>query len=100
MRCAGRGGYCSAWTALDTLYAAGRRVLREWIAAGHGSEYAVATFDLPVSPDELKARKNPIYHRMLSEGVALMPGAAEAVPVAPPARMMSLVPSPQVASEG
>jgi HAD superfamily hydrolase (TIGR01509 family) len=52
---------------------------REWIAAGHGSEYAVTTFDLPVSPDELKARKNPIYHRMLSEGVSLMPGAAEAV---------------------
>jgi HAD superfamily hydrolase (TIGR01509 family) len=31
---------------------------REWIAAG---------------------RKNPIYHRLLSEGVQLMPGAAEAV---------------------
>jgi len=52
---------------------------REWIAAGHGSEYAVATFGLPLSPDELKERKNPIYHRMLSEGVRLMPGAAEAV---------------------
>jgi HAD superfamily hydrolase (TIGR01509 family) len=52
---------------------------REWIAAGHGTEYAVATFDLPLAPDELKERKNPIYHRLLSEGVQLMPGAAEAV---------------------
>jgi HAD superfamily hydrolase (TIGR01509 family) len=52
---------------------------REWIAAGHGTEYAVATFDLPLAPDELKERKNPIYHRLLSEGIQLMPGAAEAV---------------------
>jgi HAD superfamily hydrolase (TIGR01509 family) len=52
---------------------------REWIAAGHGAEYAIATFDLPLSPEELRERKHPIYHRMLSEGVQLMPGAAEAV---------------------
>jgi HAD superfamily hydrolase (TIGR01509 family) len=52
---------------------------REWIATGMGSDYAVATFGLPITPAELKARKEFIYHRMLTEKVELMPGAAEAV---------------------
>ncbi len=52
---------------------------REWISAGTGPEYAVRTFELPISPDEVRARKNPIYSRLLREEVALMPGAREAL---------------------
>lgn len=46
---------------------------REWIAGGRGPEYAVRTYALDVSPAELRARKNPIYHRIMQEEVRLMP---------------------------
>lgn len=52
---------------------------REWISSGMGPEYAVRTFDLPIAPEEVRARKNPIYSRLLHEEVALMPGAREAL---------------------
>jgi HAD superfamily hydrolase (TIGR01509 family) len=52
---------------------------REWISAGMGPEYAVRTFDLPIAPEEVRARKNPIYSKLLHEEVALMPGAREAL---------------------
>ena len=52
---------------------------KEWISAGTGPEYAVATFDLPIAPEEVRARKNPIYSKLLREEVALMPGAKEAL---------------------
>lgn len=52
---------------------------REWIAAGRGPEYAVRQYRLPLTPDEVKRRKNPIYHELLRAEVALMPGAREAL---------------------
>jgi HAD superfamily hydrolase (TIGR01509 family) len=52
---------------------------REWIAGGRGSEYAVATYRLPVTAAELRARKNPVYHRILQEEVRLMPGVVPAL---------------------
>ncbi len=52
---------------------------REWISAGHGAEYAVRTFALPIGAEEVVARKNPIYSRLLRDEVALMPGAREAL---------------------
>jgi HAD superfamily hydrolase (TIGR01509 family) len=52
---------------------------REWISSGKGPEYAVRTFDLPIPPEEVRARKNPIYSKLLNEEVALMPGAREAL---------------------
>jgi len=52
---------------------------REWIAAGRGAEYAVATYALPVSPAELRARKQPVYHHILREEVELMPGVRPAL---------------------
>lgn len=52
---------------------------REWIAGGRGAEYAVAQYKLPVSPAELRARKHPIYHRILQDEVCLMPGVRPAL---------------------
>jgi len=46
---------------------------REWIAGGRGPEYAVARYGLPISPAELRARKNPVYHRILQDEIRLMP---------------------------
>lgn len=50
---------------------------REWIGAGRGPEYAVRTYRLPVSPDELRRLKEPVYHDLLRQAVRLMPGAVE-----------------------
>jgi HAD superfamily hydrolase (TIGR01509 family) len=50
-----------------------------WIAAGRGPEHAVATYGLPITPDQLRRRKDPVYHQLLRAGAALMPGAAEAL---------------------
>ena len=52
---------------------------REWIAAGRGPEYAVQRYGLPLTPDEVKRRKNPIYHDLLRAQVTLIPGAREAL---------------------
>ena len=52
---------------------------REWIASGRGPEYAVATYRLPLSPAQLRARKNPVYHRILQDEVRLMPGVRPAL---------------------
>jgi len=52
---------------------------REWIAAGRGPEYAVETYRLPISADDLRQLKNPVYHELLRNGVELMPGAAKAL---------------------
>lgn len=52
---------------------------RHWIAGGFGPEYACRTYALPLTPDELRARKAPVYQAMLREGVAACPGAAEAL---------------------
>jgi len=52
---------------------------REWIAHGAGPEYAVRTYRLPLSPEELRALKDPIYSDILRRDVALMPGVPEAL---------------------
>jgi len=52
---------------------------REWIAAGRGPEYAVKTYALPLSADELRARKAPVYRELLQKGARLMPGVPEAL---------------------
>jgi HAD superfamily hydrolase (TIGR01509 family) len=52
---------------------------REWIAAGRGPEYAVKQYALPLTADEVKRRKNPIYHELLRSSVTLMPGVPEAL---------------------
>jgi pseudouridine-5'-monophosphatase len=50
-----------------------------WIAAGRGPEYAVDTYRLPLSADELRTLKHPVYHEILRRKVALMPGVVEAL---------------------
>jgi HAD superfamily hydrolase (TIGR01509 family) len=50
-----------------------------WIAAGRGPEYAVKTHTLPLSPDELRELKSPVYHAILRDEVRLMPGVEEAL---------------------
>lgn len=52
---------------------------REWIAGGRGAEYAVREYSLPISPEELRARKHPVYHRILQDEVRLMPGVRPAL---------------------
>lgn len=50
---------------------------RHWIAGGFGPEYACRTYRLPIGPDEVRARKAPVYVALLHEGVAACPGAIE-----------------------
>jgi HAD superfamily hydrolase (TIGR01509 family) len=52
---------------------------REWIAAGRGPEYAVRTYQLPLSAEALRRQKDPVYHALLREAAALVPGAASAL---------------------
>jgi beta-phosphoglucomutase len=52
---------------------------REWIANGRGPEYAVRAYGLSISPDELRDRKNPVYHELLRDRASLMPGATGAI---------------------
>lgn len=51
----------------------------QWTGKGGGPEYAVVTYGLPISPDELRDLKHPVYHEMLRSRVTLMPGATETV---------------------
>src|SRR3990172_1390429 len=48
-----------------------------WIAVGRGPEYAVESYRLPVSAQELRALKQPVYHAILRQQVELMPGVKE-----------------------
>jgi HAD superfamily hydrolase (TIGR01509 family) len=50
-----------------------------FIATGNGPDYAVRTYNLPIAPAELKARKNPIYLALVAEQVTARAGAREAV---------------------
>ena len=52
---------------------------RHWIAGGFGPEYACRTYALPITPDELRARKAPLYQTLLREGLTACPGAPEAL---------------------
>lgn len=44
-----------------------------WIAQGNGPEYAVAKYKLPMSPDEMRQLRSPVYLRLLETEVTLMP---------------------------
>lgn len=48
-----------------------------WIARGTGPEYIVAKHNLPVSPDELRELRSPVYLRLLETEVTLMPFVEE-----------------------
>ena len=52
---------------------------REWIAAGQGPEYAVRTYGLPVTAAELRRLKDPVYHALVRDAAALVPGAQGAL---------------------
>jgi HAD superfamily hydrolase (TIGR01509 family) len=50
---------------------------RHFIAADGGPEYACRTYGLPITADEVRARKQPIYRARIAAGVPPMPGARE-----------------------
>ena len=52
---------------------------QHWIAAGHGPEYAVRTYHLPVDAPRLRTLKHPVYQEILRQRAALMPGALDAL---------------------
>jgi HAD superfamily hydrolase (TIGR01509 family) len=52
---------------------------REWITAGRGPEYAVRTYALGVTADELRRLKDPVYQALLRAEAGLMEGALEAL---------------------
>src|SRR5262245_12022542 len=52
---------------------------REFIAKGGGPEYACRAYRLPISPDDLRARKAGTYRALIEARVAPMPGAVEAL---------------------
>jgi HAD superfamily hydrolase (TIGR01509 family) len=73
-------------------WAAYRRVLAEfgvdvtleeyrvhWIRTGGGPEYACRTYRLPLTPEELKARKGPVYLALAAAQAAPREGALAAV---------------------
>lgn len=53
---------------------------REWIAAGRGPEYAVDRYRLPVTADQLRCAKEPVYRAKLRTDATLMPGVEERLP--------------------
>lgn len=50
-----------------------------WIAAGCGPEHGVRKYGLPITPDEMRELKNPVYHEILRQEVTLMPGVVAAL---------------------
>jgi HAD superfamily hydrolase (TIGR01509 family) len=50
-----------------------------WIAQGRGPEYIVAKAHLPISPDELRRLRSPVYLRFLQTEVTLMPHVEQAL---------------------
>lgn len=48
-----------------------------WIAQGTGPEYIVAKYNLPISPDELRQLRSPLYLQLLETEVTLMPYVEE-----------------------
>jgi HAD superfamily hydrolase (TIGR01509 family) len=50
-----------------------------WIALGKGPEYIVVKHKLPVSPDDLRQLRSPVYLRLLEAEVTLMPHVEEAL---------------------
>lgn len=52
---------------------------REWIGKGRGAEYAVETYGLALTPEDLRQRRNEAYFHILRKGVSLMPGVVAAL---------------------
>jgi HAD superfamily hydrolase (TIGR01509 family) len=52
---------------------------RHWIAVEGGAEYACRTYDLPITPAELRERKGVEYRALIAAGVSPRPGAREAL---------------------
>lgn len=50
-----------------------------WIATGTGPEYIVAKHKLPVTPDELRQLRSPLYLELLQKEAQLMPYVEEAL---------------------
>ena len=50
-----------------------------WIAQGNGPEYIVEKHNLPISPDELRQLRSPVYLQLLETEVKLMPYVEEAL---------------------
>lgn len=50
-----------------------------WIAGGRGPEHAVATYELPITPRQLRELKAPVYHEILRAEVTAMPAARDAL---------------------
>jgi len=50
-----------------------------WIAQGNGPEYIVEKHNLPISPDELRQLRSPVYLQLLESEVKLMPYVEEAL---------------------
>jgi HAD superfamily hydrolase (TIGR01509 family) len=48
-----------------------------WIAQGNGPEYIVAKHNLPITPDEMRQLRSPIYFRLLETEATLMPYVRE-----------------------
>ena len=48
-----------------------------WIAQGNGPEYIVEKHNLPISPDELRQLRSPVYLQLLENEVKLMPYVEE-----------------------
>jgi len=48
-----------------------------WIAQGRGPEHIVAKHNLPISPDDLRQMRSPVYLRLLETDVTLMPHVEE-----------------------
>jgi HAD superfamily hydrolase (TIGR01509 family) len=64
---------------------------RRWIATGHGPEYACRTYRLPITPEELRARKAREYRALLEGDVVARPGAAAALARLGATRRLGLV---------
>jgi HAD superfamily hydrolase (TIGR01509 family) len=52
---------------------------RRFIVHGGGPEWACATYRLPLTPDELRARKAPRYFALMRDTIRARPGAGEAL---------------------
>ena len=72
----------------------------EWIATGRGPEFAVATYGLPLTPDQVRARKHPIYNALLRVEIALMPGVTAALERLAPAFPMTVATNSREADVG
>lgn len=52
---------------------------KNFISKDGGPEYACRTYDLPISPAEMRARKSVLYRSLIEPGVPPMPGARAAL---------------------